>query len=225
MLPTPPPPSQPTPTPPTPTPTQMPPPPPPRRTGARRRGTSTCPQLWGQERGRQGAGFQKRCWQGLRLIPIKLVCLNLIGHDTGQQPVPAYRPANRANKKAAASCTYQVQQCTYPVQQCTYPVQQCLYISWNVWGELCTQHELHNNQCTRLYTVRTCLYNPKWVRKPINVYIHVWTMYIHVYSSLCTYHVHTMYIRVHTFSEMYVHVCTCSWFFIFVHSMYVSCCR
>jgi hypothetical protein len=120
MLPTPPPPSQPMPTPPTPTPTQMPPPPPPRRTGARRRGTSTCPQLWGQERGRQRAGFQKRCWQGLRLIPIKLVCLNLIRHDTGQQPVPAYRPANQANKKAAASCTYQVQQCTYPVQQCLY---------------------------------------------------------------------------------------------------------
>jgi hypothetical protein len=81
-----------------------------------------------EERGRQGAGFQKRCWQGLRLIPIKLVCLNLIRHDTGQQPVPAYRPAYRANKKAA-SCMYPVQQCTYTVQQCTYPAQQCLYIS------------------------------------------------------------------------------------------------
>jgi hypothetical protein len=94
--------SPPTPTlpPPTPTPTLMPPPPPHRRTGARRRGTrtrrggaSTCPQLWGQERGRQGAGgrgCQKGCWQGLRLMPIKLVCLNLIRHDTRQQPVPAY---------------------------------------------------------------------------------------------------------------------------------------
>ncbi len=88
------------------------------------------PQLWGQERGprRQGAGYQKRCWQGLRLILIKLVCLNFIRHDTRQQPVPANRTANRANKKAASS-TYPVQQCTYPVQQCTYPVQQCLYIS------------------------------------------------------------------------------------------------
>ncbi len=62
------------------TPTLMPIPPPPRRTRARRRGTrtrrggaSTGPQLWGQEQERQGAGFKKRCWQGLRLIPIKLV--------------------------------------------------------------------------------------------------------------------------------------------------------
>ena len=85
MPPTPPPPSSPTPTPPPPppTPTLMPPPPPPRQTGARRRsirtrrgGASTGPQLWGQERGRQGAGgrgCQKGCWQGLRLMPIELV--------------------------------------------------------------------------------------------------------------------------------------------------------
>ena len=30
-------------------------------------------------------------------------------------------------------------------------------------------------------------------------------MYIHVYSSLCTYHVHTVYIRVHEIAKMYVH--------------------
>ena len=84
-----------------------------------RGGASTCPQLWGQERRRQGAGFQKRCWQGLRLIPIKLVCLNLNRRDTRQQPVPASRPASRANQKAGSKRIY----------QCTYPVQQCLYIS------------------------------------------------------------------------------------------------
>ncbi len=37
----------------------------------------------------------------LRLMLIKLVCLNLNRCDTWQQPDPAYRPASRANKKAA----------------------------------------------------------------------------------------------------------------------------
>ncbi len=31
-------------------------------------------------------------------------------------------------------------------------------------------------------------------------------MYIHVYTTACTYHVHTMYIHVYTFAEMYMHV-------------------
>ena len=35
-------------------------------------------------------------------MPIKIVCLNLNRSDTRQQPVPAYRPAGRANRKAAA---------------------------------------------------------------------------------------------------------------------------
>ncbi len=48
-----------------------------------------------------------------------LVCLNLNRHGTRQQPVSAYRPAGRANKKAAAKRIY----------QCTYSVQQCLYMS------------------------------------------------------------------------------------------------
>ena len=45
------------------------------------------------------------------------------------------------------------------------------------------------------------------------MYIHVWTMYIHVYRSLCTYHcMYMMYIRVQVtvhsswFANMYVHV-------------------
>jgi hypothetical protein len=81
------------PSPPTPMPTLMPPPPPPRRTGAHRRCTRT----------RRG---------GASTCPHAGASLNLIQHDTRQQPVPAYRPANLANQKAA-SCTYLVQQCLY----------------------------------------------------------------------------------------------------------------
>jgi hypothetical protein len=54
----------------------------------------------------------------LRLMLIKLVCLNLNRCDTWQQPDPAYRPASRANKKAAPK----------GIHQCTYNIQQCLYI-------------------------------------------------------------------------------------------------
>ncbi len=49
-------------------------------------------------------------------------------------------------------------------------------------------------------------------------------MYIHVYTKECTYHVHTMYIRVYTFAEMYIHVGTCLCFSNIVDTMSVSCC-
>jgi hypothetical protein len=38
----------------------------------------------------------------------------------------------------------------------------------------------------------------------------------------CTYH--TMYIRVYTFAEMYIHVCACLCFSNIVHTMSGSCC-
>ena len=151
-------------------------------------------------------------------MPIKLVSLNLNRHDTRQQPAPAYRPASRANQKAASKRTY----------QCTYTFQQCLYISWNVCSHLYTEHGLHNTQYTSstdLYIVCTCLYNSKHVQNCMNMYVHVWTMYIHVYTSECTYHVRTMYIRVCTFAEMYIRVCTCLWFSLLVYTMSVSRCQ
>jgi hypothetical protein len=66
--------------------------------------------------GRRGHGVLRR--KLLRLMLIKLVCLNLKRCDTWQQPDPAYRPASRANKKAADK----------RIHQYTYNVQQCLYI-------------------------------------------------------------------------------------------------
>ena len=134
-------------------------------------------------------------------MPIKLVCLNLNRCDTRQQPVPANRPASRANQKAAAERIYQ---CTYTVERCMYTVHRCLYNSWNVCSHLYTEHCLHKHVYTCLYIVCTCLYDAKLVCKCINMYIHVWTMYIHVYSLHCTYHVHTMYIHVYDFSVLYI---------------------
>ncbi len=49
--------------------------------------------------GRQGHWVLGR--RLLRLMLIKVVCLNLNRCDTWQQPDPAYRPASWANKKAA----------------------------------------------------------------------------------------------------------------------------
>ena len=78
--------------------------------------------------------------------------------------------------------------------------------------------------CTSMYMICTCLYKSKRVYICIYMYIYVWTMYIHVYTSECTYHVRTMYIRVCTFAEMYIRVCTCLWFSLLVYTMSVSCC-
>jgi hypothetical protein len=69
---------------------------------------------------------------------------------------------------------------------------------------------VHSTWATKhcMYTFVHCMYTFiqfKNRHKPINVYIHVWTMYVHVYSLLCTYHVHTVYIRVHEIAKMYVH--------------------
>jgi hypothetical protein len=161
---------------------------------------------------------------GLRLMLIKLVCLNLNRRDTRQQPVPAYRSANRANKKAASERIY----------HCVYPVQQCLYISWNVCSHLCTDHELHSTQYAGCYIVLTCLYDSKRVHNSINMYIHVWTMYIkRLYLGMyipCTYHVNTcIYICRNVYTCMYMfrvfniciyHVCKLLYYSI-VHRLYI----
>ena len=160
--------------------------------------------------GRRGHGLLRR--RLLRLMLIKLLYLNLNGRDTRQQPVPAYRPASRANQKAAAKRM---------IYQCTYPVQQCLYISWNVCSRLYTEHKLHSTWYTGLYIECTCLHDSKLVYNSMNMYIHVWTMYIHVYTSECTYHVRTMYIHVYTFQDMSV---PCMYMFVFFNNgMYYVC--
>jgi hypothetical protein len=97
----------------------------------RRGGASTGPQPRGQVRETEADGwwwYWKDC-QVHRLMPIKLICLNLNRHlnlnkhwhasDTRwQQPVPAYRPASLANKKLQPKgYMYTVQRCTYMVQR------------------------------------------------------------------------------------------------------------
>ena len=135
-------------------------------------------------------------------MPIKLVCLNLNRRETRQQPVPAYRPASRANKKAAAKRIYSSVRTQF--------------------NDVCTVHEMHVAICTQnisntkledtgLYIVCTCLYDSKRVYLWIYMYIHVWTMYTHVYTFDCAswYHVRTVYRRVYVFPELYKHVHTC----------------
>ncbi len=91
------------------------------------------------------------------------------------------------------------------------------------FNDVCTFYEMYVADCTLnisytnpwytgLYIVCTCLYDSKRVYKCIYMYIHLWTMYIHVYTSECTYHVRTMYRRVYTFAEMFKHVHT--WIYI-----------
>ena len=184
------------------------------RYGGRRRGGASlrpqpCPERGLGQAG--GRGFWKG-WQAIRLMPIKLVCLNLNRRETRQQPVPAYRPASRANQKAAAKRM---------IYQCTYPVQQCLYISWNVCSRLYTEHKLHSTWYTGLYIECTCLHDSKLVYNSMNMYIHVWTMYIHVYTLECTYHVRTMYIHVYKFWDMSI---PCMYMFVFFNNgMYYVC--
>ena len=187
--------------------------------GRRRGGASLCPKPC-PERGlgqAGGRGFWKG-WQAIRLMPIKLVCLNLNRRETRQQPVPAYRdrPASQKNKKAAAKR---------------------MYISVRTqFNDVCTVHEMYVAICTRnisctklaytgLYIVCTCSYDSKrvytclyWYIHVWTMYIHVWTMYIHVYTFHCTYHVRTVYRRVYTFSELYKHVHTCLYIFQNVHT-------
>ncbi len=142
---------------------------------------------------------------------IKLVCLNLNRRDTRQQPVPAYSPANRADRKAASKRIY----------HCVYRVQQCVYISWNVCSHLCTEHELHSTQHTGLYIAHTCFYDWKRVHNSINMYIHVW-------SEQCTYtfipqNVHTMYIQC---IFMYIHLQKCIYMYVHVYDfqcLYIQC--
>jgi hypothetical protein len=106
----------------------------------RRRLRARRPRPGGGRRQRRGAGPQP-CRQGIKgkegqggpsLMPIKLVCLNF-RRDTWQQQDHAYRPACRANQKAAPK----------RVHQCTYTVRQCLYNSLNVCSHLYTEHQLY----------------------------------------------------------------------------------
>jgi hypothetical protein len=79
--------------------------------GCRRGGASLRPQPC-PERGlgqAGGRGFWKG-WQAIRLMPIKLVCLNLNRRETRQQPVPAYsdrpgQPARKIKKLQPKGCT------------------------------------------------------------------------------------------------------------------------
>ncbi len=76
--------------------------------------------------GRQGHGVLRR--RLLRLMLIKLVCLNLSGRDTWQQPDPAYRPASRANKRAEPKG----------------------YISvLSLFNDICTFHDIYVAICTQ----------------------------------------------------------------------------
>ncbi len=105
---------------------------------------------------RGGAGFQKRCWQGLRLIQIKLVCLNLIRHDTGQQPVPAYRPATGHIKKLHPVCT-------------RFSNVRTLFSSVRTrFSNVCTFHEMYDASCALNMS-------------SITINVHVCTLYVHVY--------------------------------------------
>ncbi len=163
---------------PTPTPTTTPPPPPPRRgggaapaPGAWRGGTCSCPQPWGQARrgvhgeGKVGSG------QALRLMLIKLVCLNLKLCGTGRQPVPACRPASRANKKAAAK--------------------RMIYINVRTrFSTVCTFYEMS-------VTVAICTLNMSYIALDIQactLYVHVYM--IQKYESKLMYHSINMYIHV-----------------------------
>ncbi len=135
--------------------------------------------------------------------------MNLNRRDARQQPAPAaYRPACRTNQK----------------------LQPNGYISVRtMFNDVCTIHEMYVAICTRyisytnlaytcLYTVCTCLYDSKRVCKCINMYIHVWTMYIHVYSPDCTYHVRTMYIHVYIIHSCTYHVHTCIYISWYIHT-------
>ncbi len=71
--------------------------------------------------------------------------------------------------------------------------------------------------------VCTSSYESKCVHTCIFMYIHVWTTYIHVYTSKCIYHVYTMYIHVYTCLEMYIHVYTCLEMYKHVCILYMTC--
>jgi hypothetical protein len=74
----------------------------------------------------------------LRLMPIKLVCLNLNRRDTWQQSDPAYRPASRANKKAGPKGYISV--CTLFNNVCTLYV---MYVAICTQNIICTYVDIH----------------------------------------------------------------------------------
>ncbi len=92
---------------------------------------------------------------------IKLVFLNL--NRLRQQPVPAYRPACQANKKAAAKGYISV--CTQFNNVCTFHE---LYV------DICTGNIYYTNlSFTGMYIVCTCLYDSKHVYTCIYMYRYV----------------------------------------------------
>jgi len=64
--------------------------------------SSPAPSPGGTGKGKRVAWGGRKNARSLRLMPIKLVCLNLNRCDTRQQPAPACRPAGPANQNAAA---------------------------------------------------------------------------------------------------------------------------
>ncbi len=136
-------------------------------------------------------------------MPIKFDAWSWIGMMPGssQPQLPTGQPAGQIKK-----------------------LQQKGYISVRtLFNNICTIHEMYVAICTQnisytnlaytcLYIVCTCLFDSKRVCKCINMYMHVWTMYLHVYSPECTYHVRTMYIHVHN-CTYHVHTCIyISWY-------------
>jgi hypothetical protein len=110
--------------------------------------------------GRRGHSVLRKRLLRVRLMLIKLVCLNLNRCDTWQQPDPAYRPASRADKNQKDISVH-----TLFNNVCTFH---------EMYTAICTQNINYKNlACTGLYMVCTCLYKLKHVYSCINMYIQV----------------------------------------------------
>ncbi len=139
------------------------------------------------------------------------------------------RSMSRRTQPVEFSCYVHISQATYK-DICTQFNSVCTRFNgvctfYKMYVAFCTFNIRYTNPWyTGLYIVRTRLYDWKRVHKCIYMYIHVWTMYIPVHTTTCTYHVHTMYIHVYTFTEMYIHICTCLCLSIIVYTMSVSRC-
>ncbi len=102
----------------------------------------------------------------------------------------AYRPASRANKKTEPNRYISVHTlfnnvCTFHeiyVAICTQHIS-CIYLDIHV----CKQEIGKRHWCTCMYMVCKWLHKSKNVYTYINMYMHVWTMYLQVYTSKCMY--------------------------------------
>ncbi len=99
-------------------------------------------------------------------MPINLVWLNMNRRDTRQQPVQAYRPANRANKKLHPKGYIMV--CTQFSNVCTFHKMYIAICALNV------SYTALNIQVCALY-IHVCMIQNAYIKldKSINMYIHV----------------------------------------------------